>query len=77
MVQTAVREQYLAMEALLHLDKWILIFTRVLLAVVPKADRATRTRTRTLWGELCLDAVACEGCRLIQPTRMLCLEGLF
>ena len=49
--------------------------------MVPKADHLTlsrnRTRTRTLWGDQCLDAVACEGSRLISPARMLlCLEGL-
>ena len=32
--------------------------------------------TRTLWGDRCLDAVACEGSRLIRPTWMLCLERL-
>ena len=33
------------------------------------ADHPTRTltRTRTLWGDLCLDAVACEGSSLIRP----------
>ena len=38
-------------------------------AVAPDADHPTRTltRTRTLWGDLCLDAVACEGPRLIRP----------
>ena len=34
------------------------------------------TRTRTLWGDRCLDAVACQGYRLIWPARMLFLEGL-
>ena len=45
-----------------------------------EADRPTRTLTLsltlTLWGDVCLDAVACEGSRLIRPARMLCLEGL-
>ena len=36
----------------------------------------TRTRTQTLWGDRCLDAVACEGSGLIWPARMLCLEEL-
>ena len=33
------------------------------------ADHPTRTLplTRTLWGDLWLDAVACEGSRLIRP----------
>ena len=35
------------------------------------ADHPTRTLaltlTGTLWGDLCLDAVACEGSRLIRP----------
>ena len=50
--------------------------------MVPKADHPTGiltltlTLTRTLWGDQCLDAVACEGSRLIRPTRTLCLEGL-
>ena len=35
----------------------------------------TLTLTLTLWGDQCLDAVACEGSRLIRPTRMPCLEG--
>ena len=43
----------------------------VFLAVTPNADHPTRTLTltvtRTLWGDLCLDAVACEGSRLIRP----------
>ena len=41
------------------------------LAVAPDADHPTRTLTLsligTLWGDLCLDAVACEGSRLIRP----------
>ena len=41
------------------------------LAVAPDADHPTRTRTvtltRTLWGDLCLEAVACEDSRLIRP----------
>ena len=36
----------------------------------------TLTRTRTLMSDQCLDAVACEGSRLIHPTWILCLEGL-
>ena len=39
--------------------------------MAPDADDPTRsltlTLTRTLWGDLCLDAVACEGSRLIWP----------
>ena len=35
--------------------------------MAPDADHPTRTLTRTLWGDLCLDAVACEGSRLIRP----------
>ena len=39
--------------------------------MVPKADHPTRTLTLTLtltlWRDLCLDAVACEGSRLIRP----------
>ena len=37
--------------------------------MAPDADRPTRTLTLTLtlWGDLCLDAVACEGSRLIPP----------
>ena len=40
-----------------------------MLAVAPDADHPARTLTRTLtvWGDLCLDAVACEGFRLIRP----------
>ena len=48
-----------------------------ILAVAPDADNPILTRTRTLtltltvtltlWGDLCLDAVACEGSRLIPP----------
>ena len=34
------------------------------------------TLTRTLWSDQCLDAVACEGSRLIRRTWMLCLEIL-
>ena len=36
----------------------------------------TRTRTQTLRSDQCLDAVACEGSRLIRTTWMLCLELL-
>ena len=39
--------------------------------MAPDADHPTlaltRTRARRLWGDLCLDAVACEGSRLIRP----------
>ena len=39
--------------------------------MAPHADRPTRaltlTLTRTLWGDLWLDAVAGEGSRLIRP----------
>ena len=31
---------------------------------------------RTLWGDQCLDAVACEGFRLVRPAWMMCLEIL-
>ena len=54
----------------------------MVMAVVPDADHPTRrvprTLTRTLWGDQCLDAVACEASIniLIWPTRMLCSEGL-
>ena len=38
--------------------------------MAPDADHPTRTLTlsltRTLWGDLCLDAVACKGYRLIR-----------
>ena len=42
------------------------------LAVAPDAYHPTRTLTRTrtlyiVWGDLCLDAVGCEGSRLIRP----------
>ena len=39
--------------------------------MAPGADHPTRTRTlpRTLSGDLCMDAVACEGSSLIQPKR--------
>ena len=47
------------------------------LAMVPNADHPTLTLTRTPWGDQLLDAVACEGYRLIRPARMLCLEELF
>ena len=36
----------------------------------------TLTLTRTLWGDQCLEAVACEGSRLIRPAWILCLEIL-
>ena len=42
----------------------------------PTTRTLTLTLTRTLWGDQCLDAVACEGSRLIRPARMLCLKGL-
>ena len=37
--------------------------------MAPDADHPTLTLTvtRTLWGDLCLDTVACEGSRLIRP----------
>ena len=39
--------------------------------MAPDADYPTLTLTltvtRTLWGDLCLDAVTCEGSRLIRP----------
>ena len=37
----------------------------------------TRTVTRTLWGDLCLDAVACEGSRLIRPKGALWMGGAY
>ena len=36
----------------------------------------TLTLIGTLWGDQCLDAVACEGSRLIWPIWLLCLERL-
>ena len=36
----------------------------------------TLTLIGTLWGDQCLDAVACEGSRLIRPIWLLCLERL-
>ena len=36
----------------------------------------TLTLTRTLWDDQCLDAVACEGSRLIRATWFLCVEIL-
>ena len=51
------------------------------MTVVLTAEHPTRTLTGTLWGDQCLDAVACEGStgvrRLIRPTWMLCLGGLW
>ena len=43
------------------------------------ADDPTRTLTltRTLWGELRLNAVACEGSRLIRPKGMLWMGGAY
>ena len=35
--------------------------------MAPDADHPTLTVTRTLWGDLCLDAVVCEGSKLIRP----------
>ena len=35
--------------------------------MAPDADHPTLTLTRTLWGDLCLDAVASEGSKLIRP----------
>ena len=50
---------------------YLLVPGRRFLAVVPDADHPTRTitlaLTLTLWGDQCLDAVACEGSRLIRP----------
>ena len=47
--------------------------------MAPDADHPTRTLTltlpRTLWGDLCLDAVACEGSRLIPPKEDAVDEG--
>ena len=48
--------------------------------MAPDAHHPTRTltRTRTLWGDLCLDAVAaCEGSRLIRPKGMLWMGGAY
>ena len=64
-------------EAWLRLDR---IFTGGL-AVVSKADHPTLTLSltlpRTLWGDQCFDAVACEGSRSICPARVLCFEGIY
>ena len=51
-----------------YTEYYIYIFKGVL-AVAPDADHPTRTLTvtLTLWGDLCLDTVACEGSRLIRP----------
>ena len=35
--------------------------------MAPDADHPIRTLARTLWGDLCLDAVSYEGSRLIPP----------
>ena len=37
----------------------------------------TQTLSRMRWGEQCLDAVACEGSRLIRPLWLLCVERLY
>ena len=42
------------------------------LAVAPDADHPTRT----LWGDMCLDAVAYEGSRLIRPKGGCCGWGV-
>ena len=34
--------------------------------MAPDADHPTQTLTLTLWGNLCLDAVACEGLWLVK-----------
>ena len=51
--------------------------------MVSDADHLTLTLTllrinltQTLWGDQCLDVVACEGSRSIRPARVLCLKGL-
>ena len=36
----------------------------------------TQTLIGMLWGDQCLDAVACEGSRLIRPIWLLCVERL-
>ena len=51
---------------------YTLIIFRGVLAVVPKADHPTLTRT--LWSDQCLDAVGCESSRLTRPAWMLCLK---
>ena len=51
------------------------------LAAAFDADHPTRTLTltvsRTLWGGLCLDAVACEGSRLIRSKGVLWMGGAY
>ena len=41
-----------------------------------KPTTLTLTLIRMLWGDQCLDAVACEGSGLSRPAQTLCLEGL-
>ena len=36
----------------------------------------TQTLIGMLWGDQCLDAVACKGSRLIRPIWLLCVERL-
>ena len=36
----------------------------------------TQTLIGMLWGDQCLDAVACDGSRLIRPIWLLCVERL-
>ena len=40
------------------------------------AQRTDTDTPQTLWGDQCLDDMACEGSMLIRPTLMLCLEIL-
>ena len=73
-------EMYLRWNVLLLLyqNTWYQVYSPryifgLFLAVAPDVDHPTRTLTLpltligTLWGDLCLDAVACEGSRLFRP----------
>ena len=55
--------RYIGPTTAVHVTRWYQVF-RGVLVVAPDADHPTRTLTltgtRTLWGDLCLDAVACE-----------------
>ena len=69
-----------------YITAWYQVYStgytcRGFLAVALDADHPTRTLTRTvtrtLWGDLCLDAVACEGSRLIRPKGVLWMGGAY